>query len=246
MVIGAGPLHSVSPFALSQRIAKREGMVLGDVHRFAGRRLAFSAMAGVRSMNEVFPLERAAEAYDRMMSGKRAIPGRADDRELSGQRSLPDVFIPQFRLGGDEIVHHADALRVMKIDDFHAMADSRNLRCPGEVDRFSDDDFRHAKLHRRAAAEMAGHQRRIENRVAVGFLPAGAGQAVDLGVGHRIVVLHAAVMPAGDDCRRRAPAPSRSAGRLRTRPIFASSIAASMKRIGAASRVSIPTSCRLH
>jgi alcohol dehydrogenase/propanol-preferring alcohol dehydrogenase len=32
--------------------------------------LAFSVLSGVRSMNEVFPLERAAEAYDRMMSGK--------------------------------------------------------------------------------------------------------------------------------------------------------------------------------
>ncbi|HET6203387.1 MAG TPA: alcohol dehydrogenase [Planctomycetota bacterium] len=32
--------------------------------------LAFSALTGVRSMNEVFPLERAAEAYDRMMGGK--------------------------------------------------------------------------------------------------------------------------------------------------------------------------------
>jgi D-arabinose 1-dehydrogenase-like Zn-dependent alcohol dehydrogenase len=32
--------------------------------------LAFSAMTGVKSMNEVYPLERAAEAYDRMMSGK--------------------------------------------------------------------------------------------------------------------------------------------------------------------------------
>jgi D-arabinose 1-dehydrogenase-like Zn-dependent alcohol dehydrogenase len=32
--------------------------------------LAFSALAGVRSMNEVFPLERASEAYERMMSGK--------------------------------------------------------------------------------------------------------------------------------------------------------------------------------
>jgi D-arabinose 1-dehydrogenase-like Zn-dependent alcohol dehydrogenase len=30
----------------------------------------FSALAGVRSMNEVFPLERAAEAYERMMSGQ--------------------------------------------------------------------------------------------------------------------------------------------------------------------------------
>ncbi len=32
--------------------------------------LAFSARTGVRSMNEVLPLERAPEAYERMMSGK--------------------------------------------------------------------------------------------------------------------------------------------------------------------------------
>ena len=32
--------------------------------------LSFSVLSGVRSMNEVFPLERAAEAYDYMMSGK--------------------------------------------------------------------------------------------------------------------------------------------------------------------------------
>jgi D-arabinose 1-dehydrogenase-like Zn-dependent alcohol dehydrogenase len=32
--------------------------------------LAFSLLTGVRAMNEVFPLERAAEAYEHMMSGK--------------------------------------------------------------------------------------------------------------------------------------------------------------------------------
>jgi D-arabinose 1-dehydrogenase-like Zn-dependent alcohol dehydrogenase len=32
--------------------------------------LAFSALTGVRSVNEVFPLERAPDAYERMMSGK--------------------------------------------------------------------------------------------------------------------------------------------------------------------------------
>jgi len=32
--------------------------------------MAFSVMTGVRPMNELFPLDRAAEAYDRMMSGK--------------------------------------------------------------------------------------------------------------------------------------------------------------------------------
>ncbi|HXX98526.1 MAG TPA: alcohol dehydrogenase [Candidatus Bathyarchaeia archaeon] len=32
--------------------------------------LSFSVLSGVRPMNEVFPLERAPEAYERMMSGK--------------------------------------------------------------------------------------------------------------------------------------------------------------------------------
>ena len=32
--------------------------------------MAFSVMTGVRPMNELFPLDRAAEAYDRMMSGQ--------------------------------------------------------------------------------------------------------------------------------------------------------------------------------
>jgi D-arabinose 1-dehydrogenase-like Zn-dependent alcohol dehydrogenase len=32
--------------------------------------MEFSARLGVRSMNEIYPLEEAAEAYDRMMSGK--------------------------------------------------------------------------------------------------------------------------------------------------------------------------------
>jgi D-arabinose 1-dehydrogenase-like Zn-dependent alcohol dehydrogenase len=32
--------------------------------------LAFSALSGVRLMTEVFPLERAAEDYEHMMSGK--------------------------------------------------------------------------------------------------------------------------------------------------------------------------------
>ena len=32
--------------------------------------LAFSAQAGVRSMNEFYPLEKAADAYKRMISGK--------------------------------------------------------------------------------------------------------------------------------------------------------------------------------
>jgi D-arabinose 1-dehydrogenase-like Zn-dependent alcohol dehydrogenase len=32
--------------------------------------LSFSALSGVRSMNKIFPLERATEAYELMMTGK--------------------------------------------------------------------------------------------------------------------------------------------------------------------------------
>jgi D-arabinose 1-dehydrogenase-like Zn-dependent alcohol dehydrogenase len=32
--------------------------------------LSFSVLTGVRSMNEVFPLERVTEGYERMLSGK--------------------------------------------------------------------------------------------------------------------------------------------------------------------------------
>jgi D-arabinose 1-dehydrogenase-like Zn-dependent alcohol dehydrogenase len=32
--------------------------------------MAFSAVAGIRPMTEVFPFERAPEAYEQMMSGK--------------------------------------------------------------------------------------------------------------------------------------------------------------------------------
>jgi D-arabinose 1-dehydrogenase-like Zn-dependent alcohol dehydrogenase len=32
--------------------------------------LAFSVLSGVRSMNEVFPMERVHDAYERMLSGK--------------------------------------------------------------------------------------------------------------------------------------------------------------------------------
>jgi D-arabinose 1-dehydrogenase-like Zn-dependent alcohol dehydrogenase len=32
--------------------------------------LNFSALTGIRPMNEIYPFERAAEAYERMMSGR--------------------------------------------------------------------------------------------------------------------------------------------------------------------------------
>ncbi|HUQ95396.1 MAG TPA: hypothetical protein VM120_27200 [Bryobacteraceae bacterium] len=60
MAIGAPPSLDVSPIHL---IGARLSIDAQDT-------LAFSALTGVRSMNEVFPLHRAAEAYQRMLSGK--------------------------------------------------------------------------------------------------------------------------------------------------------------------------------
>src|SRR5213083_3819587 len=69
IVIGAaGPL-SVDPILLitGQRAVK--GWYSGTSIDSQDT-LQFSASNGVQSMNEIFPLDRAAEAYDRMMSGK--------------------------------------------------------------------------------------------------------------------------------------------------------------------------------
>jgi D-arabinose 1-dehydrogenase-like Zn-dependent alcohol dehydrogenase len=69
LVIGAANSLEVSPIALigGQRSVKGwySGLSIDSEDT-----LAFSVQSGVRSMNEVYPLERAAEAYDRMMSGK--------------------------------------------------------------------------------------------------------------------------------------------------------------------------------
>jgi len=69
IIVGAaGPLE-VSPLLL---IGGRRSVMGWPSGRSIDSQdtLRFSALTGVRSMNEVFPLERAAEAYEHMMSGK--------------------------------------------------------------------------------------------------------------------------------------------------------------------------------
>ncbi|MCW8128991.1 MAG: alcohol dehydrogenase catalytic domain-containing protein [Planctomycetota bacterium] len=69
MLIGATTSLEVNPiFLLSGRRAVT-GWYSGTAIDSEDT-LVFSARTGVRSMNEVYPLERAAEAYERMMSGK--------------------------------------------------------------------------------------------------------------------------------------------------------------------------------
>src|SRR5207247_759822 len=69
MVIGAaGPL-SVDPILLLSGCRSVQGLYSGT-SIVSQEPMSFSTLNAVHSMNEVFPLERAAEAYERMMSGK--------------------------------------------------------------------------------------------------------------------------------------------------------------------------------
>lgn len=69
MVLGAADTLEASPLVLLFGRRAIEGWYSGTSID-AQDTLNFSLHSGVRSMNEIYPLEKAAEAYDRMMSGK--------------------------------------------------------------------------------------------------------------------------------------------------------------------------------
>jgi D-arabinose 1-dehydrogenase-like Zn-dependent alcohol dehydrogenase len=69
MVIGATPSMDASPLLLIGGRRNVRGWYSGTSIDSQDT-LAFSEMSGVKSMNEEYPLEKAAEGYERMMSGK--------------------------------------------------------------------------------------------------------------------------------------------------------------------------------
>jgi D-arabinose 1-dehydrogenase-like Zn-dependent alcohol dehydrogenase len=69
MVLGAAGPFEAAPLSLIMGRRAIEGWYSGTSID-AQETLSFSAQAGVQSMNEAYPLERAAEAFDRMVSGK--------------------------------------------------------------------------------------------------------------------------------------------------------------------------------
>jgi D-arabinose 1-dehydrogenase-like Zn-dependent alcohol dehydrogenase len=69
MVIGAAESMQVSPLVLIGGRRSVKGWYSGTAADSQDT-LKFSVRSGVRSMNEVYPLERVAEAYERMMGGK--------------------------------------------------------------------------------------------------------------------------------------------------------------------------------
>jgi alcohol dehydrogenase/propanol-preferring alcohol dehydrogenase len=68
VVLGVPDALQTSPFLLVAGRRSIDGWYSGTAIDSEDT-LAFSELTGVRSMNETFPLERASEAYDRMMGG---------------------------------------------------------------------------------------------------------------------------------------------------------------------------------
>ena len=69
LVVGAAMSMEVSPLILIMGRRSVKGWYSGTA-KDSQDALDFSVLSGVRSMNEAYPLEKVAEAYDRMMSGK--------------------------------------------------------------------------------------------------------------------------------------------------------------------------------
>jgi D-arabinose 1-dehydrogenase-like Zn-dependent alcohol dehydrogenase len=69
MIVGAAMSMQVSPIQLLTKNQSVKGWYSGTSVDSEDT-LSFSAQTGVRSMNEVYPLEKAEEAYQRMMSGE--------------------------------------------------------------------------------------------------------------------------------------------------------------------------------
>jgi D-arabinose 1-dehydrogenase-like Zn-dependent alcohol dehydrogenase len=69
LILGAAESLQVSPFLLLMGCRSVKGWYSGTSIDSQDT-LAFSVRSGVRPMNEIYPLDRVSEAYDRMMSGK--------------------------------------------------------------------------------------------------------------------------------------------------------------------------------
>ena len=69
LVIGAAQSLTITPMVLILGRRSVKGWYSGNAVDSQDA-LKFSVLTGVRSMNEAFPLERVAEAYERMISGK--------------------------------------------------------------------------------------------------------------------------------------------------------------------------------
>src|ERR1700730_13686620 len=98
---------------------------------------------------------------------------------------------------GDEGAHHFHAFGKIDIDYFDAMA-AHEIGSAGKVPTFAHDHFFDAELHDCAGAEVAGHERGIQNGIVKMAESSGVPQTIYFRVRDRIVVLDPLVVTDSD------------------------------------------------
>jgi len=116
------------------------------------------------------------------------------------RESFPNILIPQFRPGSDEIAHELDARRVLEHFHLHALRADVFLRTLKRF-VFPDDKARDFVEQNCAAAHRTGRKRRIQNTALINrrLEPPGVFEAVHFRVVYHAAALHPLVMAAPDD-----------------------------------------------
>src|SRR5690606_3826553 len=129
--------------------------------------------------------------------GAHAVPRRAVvGLGACGRRSVnPDILVPQLRFRGDELLHHLYALRVVEVDDVHALP-AQPVGSALERTRLADHHGADAELFDDPAAVPAGLERCDHDSFVVTSFAAGIAVGIGLAVAAGVAVLHAAVVAA--------------------------------------------------
>src|SRR5258708_32961041 len=99
----------------------------------------------------------------------------------------------------DEAAEQLEALLRVEIDDLDAER-AQPVDAALEGARLADDDLAEAELAHEAAAVPARRERRDHDEVAIAALAARAAEGVGLAVDGGVVLLHAAIVTAADEC----------------------------------------------
>jgi hypothetical protein len=115
-------------------------------------------------------------------------------------RSDSDVFVPEFRVGLNELGHQSDAGRVLQNFDLNA-AQAQVILGSQEGFVLTGNHARDLIEHDRAAAHGAGGKSRIQRAVTIYARreAAGVAQTIHFAVIDGAAGLHAAVMAAAND-----------------------------------------------
>jgi hypothetical protein len=107
----------------------------------------------------------------------------------------PDVLVPEFRVCGDELGHHVEALSIVE-NRYRDAVLGKPVVTAAERARLADDDRPDVELAHQTTAIPARRQRRHHDRRPVVALASRGTEGVGLAVHRGVVVLHPPVASA--------------------------------------------------